>query len=274
MYDFWGNLMCQKVAIWLEENKWGTGAMIEDKVREVTLGQGQIILGFQIILRTLAFLGMKSEAVMRFWTQVWCKQTCVEKSITQTYNSDKMAWILFFSALPQLSNTRDNQQRAPKGAKRKANGLWHWDQRNSSSGSVSVFPQSTQEEIEAQYFMAPDIGSGPEKLLPSTDLTGSLSLSPAKPSTVVKGNHFEISANNKWPGKMLCFCSDPEISLCQEVQHGGCWLAPQQTGWPGNLLLPRACGFLPLLRNNRGLGWRNPPAPSGTSICRILRSVR
>lgn len=40
--------------------------MIEDKVREVTLGQGQIILGFQIILRTLAFLGMKSEAVMRF----------------------------------------------------------------------------------------------------------------------------------------------------------------------------------------------------------------
>lgn len=63
--DFWNSLMKHKVAVWLEQRKWGPGVIRGDKVREVTVRQEQIMLGFWTILRTLASVQMISEAVVR-----------------------------------------------------------------------------------------------------------------------------------------------------------------------------------------------------------------
>lgn len=44
--DFWDSSVTRGVAIWLEQSRWGTRAVGGDRVREVTVRQGQIVLGF------------------------------------------------------------------------------------------------------------------------------------------------------------------------------------------------------------------------------------
>lgn len=177
---------------------------------------------------------MTSEAVVRFWTKVWCEWTYnLKKRITQTYSLDK--WCRFISlhssplsitVIPR-NHARGNQWRALKGAKRKANWFVTSGLEEQHSGRASYVSSNQPKKwpSPALHDSWPRDRRWPMEATSFYRFNRSLSNVTGRAQHHWRKGSIGISAE-KWPGKVLSF--QPGLNLLSPPGDltWGSWVAP------------------------------------------------
>lgn len=135
---------------------WGTEMITRKKVREVVIRHMVVT-----ILRTLAFPQMKSEAVGRFWTKVWC---WVDPIWTRWCRLIALySCPLRITTIPR-NNIKGTSRELWKVLRERPTGLWHQDSRSSSGAGPLTFLPIDRERWPSSALHDPWPG---DKLLPS-----------------------------------------------------------------------------------------------------------